>query len=285
MRQMTQPEILARPKESSPAVTCDPLLDTTIQRQSPWPARMDVLQSVSGLLLALFLVAHMAFVSTILISQEAFYRVARFFEGEWLFGEPYPILVSMVAAGVTSLLIAHAWLAMRKFPASFRQYRAFSQHKQRLRHSDTSLWWLQLLSGFALFFLTTIHLYDMLSQPALIGPYESADRVWSGRMWPIYLALLFAGEVHAGIGLYRLAVKWGWFVGPDANAGRLRLRRVRHAFTAFFITLGLITLLAYVDLGRAHADRAGERYVLPSSALPSSVPTNTMNVAVDSGKH
>ena len=91
-------------------------------------------------------------------------------------------------------------------------------------------------------------------------------------MWPIYLVLLFVAEVHGGIGLYRLTVKWGWFVGKDANAGRRRLRRVRQVFSAFFITLGLVSLLAYVDLGRAHAERAGERY------LP------TANAAVNVGK-
>lgn len=236
------------------------------QAHNPWPARLDLLQGISGLLLALFLVAHMAFVSSILVSQEMFYRVARFFEGEWLFGEPHPWLVSLVAAGVTGLLIAHAWLAMRKFPATHRQHSAFTAHRQRLRHVDTSLWWLQVVSGFILFFLTTVHLYDMLSQPALIGPYESADRVWSGRMWPIYLALLFTAEVHGGIGLYRLALKWGWFVGTEPNRGRLRLRRVRHVFTAFFVTLGLATLLAYIDLGRSHAGQAGERYLPPPAA-------------------
>lgn len=251
-------------------------LNESSTRKSRWPARLDLLQSLSGLFLALFLVAHMAFVSSILISQELFYRVARFFEGEWLFGQPYPILVSLVAAGITCLLVVHAWLAMRKFPAGYRQYRAFTAHKNRLRHNDTSLWWLQVLTGFGLFFLTTIHLYDMLSQPSMIGPYESADRVWSGGMWPIYLMLLFTAELHGGIGLYRLAVKWGWFVGDEPDAGRRRLRRVRHVFSTFFITLGLLTLLAYINLGRAHAELAGERYVPPG---------NTLNTTVNAGKH
>lgn len=234
--------------------------------KSCWPARFDLLQSLSGLALSLFLIAHMFFVSSILISHDTFYRVARFFEGEWLFGKPYPALVSLVAAGIAGLLVLHAWLAMRKFPAGYRQFRAFSAHRSQLRHEDTSLWWLQVITGFALLFLVTVHLYDMASQPELIGPYESADRVWTGNMWPIYLALLFAAEVHGGIGLYRLAVKWGWFVGQDADVGRRRLRRVRQAFSVFFITLGLLSLLAYIDLGRAHAERAGERYQPAASA-------------------
>ena len=55
----------------------------------------------------------------------------------------------------------------------------------------------------------------MLTQPDLIGPFESADRVWSDHFWPLYILLLLAVELHGGIGLYRLAVKWGWFAGPD----------------------------------------------------------------------
>jgi fumarate reductase subunit C len=231
------------------------------RRKSRWPARLDLLQSASGLFLALFLMAHMFFVSSILISQEAFYTVARFFEGAWLLGKPQPILVSGVVIVIMVVFIVHAWLAMRKFPAGYRQYRAFVAHKNRLLHGDTSLWWLQIWTGFAMFFMATIHLYDMLTQPALIGPYESADRVWTGNMWPLYLMLLFAAELHASIGLYRLAIKWGWFDAGKPELSRRRLLWAKHGLSAFFITLGLVTLAAYIDLGRAHADRAGERYV------------------------
>lgn len=230
-------------------------------RASRWPARLDLLQSLSGLLLALFLVAHMFFVSSILISQQAFYTIARFFEGAAFLAEPRPWIVSCVVGVVMALFMLHAWLALRKFPASFRQYRIFIEHKEQLRHGDTGLWWVQLWTGFALFFLASVHLFGMLTQPELIGPYESADRIWTGNMWPIYLLLLFAVEVHGGIGLYRLALKWGWLQGADAQAGRRRLRIARTCFSLFFLGLGLVTLLAYVQLGIAHADRAGERYV------------------------
>jgi len=233
----------------------------TLRHKSRWPARLDVLQSASGLFLALFLMAHMFFVSSILISHEAFYTVARFFEGAWLLGKPYPILVSGVVSVILAIFIAHAWLAMRKFPTGYRQYRAFITHKNNLRHGDTSLWWLQIWTGFGLFFMATIHLYDMLTQPALIGPFESADRVWTGNMWPLYLMLLFAAELHASVGLYRLAIKWGWFAAARPNISRRRLRWAKHGISAFFITLGLVTLSAYIELGRNHADHAGERYV------------------------
>ncbi len=243
-------------------------VDSGARRKSRWPARLDVLQSASGLFLALFLMAHMFFVSSILISHDAFYTVARFFEGAWLLGKPQPLLVSGVVIVILLIFITHAWLAMRKFPAGYRQYRAFMQHKNSLRHGDTSLWWLQIWTGFALFFMATIHLYDMLTQPALIGPFESADRVWTGNMWPLYLMLLFAAELHASVGLYRLAIKWGWFAARKPNLYRRRLRWAKHGISAFFITLGLVTLSAYIELGRTHAEHAGERYVPTQQSAP-----------------
>jgi fumarate reductase subunit C len=159
------------------------------------------------------------------------------------------------------VFIAHAGLAVRKFPINYAQYRVYRDHMGMMRHEDTTLWWWQVATGFAMFFLASVHLYQMLMHPGMIGPYESADRVWSGRWWPLYLVLLFAVELHGGIGLYRLAVKWGWFAGKDPNASRRNLKRLKWALSVFFIVLGLATLAAYIKIGIAHADRVGERYV------------------------
>ena len=59
-------------------------------RRSRWPARLDLLQSGSGLILALFMWAHMFFVSTILISTDAMWTVTKFFEGYFFFGQAFP---------------------------------------------------------------------------------------------------------------------------------------------------------------------------------------------------
>jgi fumarate reductase subunit C len=107
----------------------------------------------------------------------------------------------------------------------------------------------------------------MLTRPERIGPFESADRIWSEHYWPLYLVLLFAVELHGGIGLYRLAVKWGWFAGDHAELTRRRLKRLKWALTAFFLALGLATLAAYVKIGIEHAGRAGEVYT-PAWAQP-----------------
>jgi fumarate reductase subunit C len=232
------------------------------KRPAAWPARLDVAQSASGLVLALFLVLHMAFVSSILISPLAFYTVARFFEGQPLLGASHPGIVSGVVTVVLVLFVGHAALAMRKLPHDWRELRAYREHAARLRHTDTTLWGWQAATGFALFFLGTIHLYGMLTHPALIGPFESADRVWTGRMWPLYLVLLFCVELHGGLGLYRLALKWDWPRGLTRES----LRQLKTAFSAFFILLGLLSLGAYLRIGIDHADHAGERWTPPTAA-------------------
>lgn len=236
-------------------------------RKSRWPARLDWLQSGSGLLLALFMWGHMFFVSSILLGKDAMWSVTKFFEGYFFLGHSLPWLVSVVVAVIFMLFVTHAMLAVRKFPINYGQYRAFVDHKNTLHHSDTTLWWWQVITGFALFFMASVHLYLMLSQPDTIGPYGSADRMWSGRMWPLYLVLLFAVELHGGIGLYRLAVKWGWFSGSNPDATRARLKTLKWALTVFFLALGLATLAAYIKIGIEHAPHAGETYT-PAWAQP-----------------
>jgi fumarate reductase subunit C len=234
--------------------------DPRAGRKSRWPARLDWMQSASGLVLALFMWGHMFFVSSILLGKDAMWSVTRFFEGYFLLGRSYPWIVSMVVAAVISLLVVHSMLALRKFPIDYRQYRAFRDHAGAMKHGDTTLWWWQVVTGFAMFFLASIHLHVMLTRPDRIGPFESADRVWSEHYWLLYLVLLFAVELHGGVGLYRLAVKWGWFAGAHADATRRRLKTLKWAMTAFFLVLGLATLAAYIKIGIEHAPRAGEPY-------------------------
>jgi fumarate reductase subunit C len=243
-------------------------------RKSRWPARLDLTQSLTGLVLALFMWGHMFFVSSILISKDAMWTVTKAFEGYFIFGRSYPFVVSIVVASVICLIVVHAALALRKFPGNVLQFRTFRSHMKMMRHEDTTLWFWQVLTGFALFFLASVHLYIMLTRPERIGPYESADRVVSDLMWPLYILLLLAVELHGGIGLYRLAVKWGSFRTGDPAATRHRLKLLKWALTVFFLVLGFATLAAYIKIGIEHRDHYGERYVpshlqvAPQQVLP-----------------
>jgi fumarate reductase subunit C len=237
-------------------------------RKSRWPARLDLAQSLSGLALGLFMWAHLLLVSSILLGKDAMMRVTHFLEASFLKpDEPggYPILVALAAGGVFALFILHAALALRKFPTSWKQYVTFRSHMGMMKHPDTNLWYTQVVTAFIMFFLGSVHLYIMMSRPDEIGPFASADRMWSDTMWPLYLVLLFAVELHGAIGLYRLAVKWGVFDGKNPRATRKRLKAAKTVLTVFFLALGLATLAAYVKIGIEHAPRAGERYVIGHS--------------------
>ena len=80
---------------------------------SPLPAWLDVVQGASGLALVLFMWAHMFFVSSVLLGKDAMYWVSRMFEGEPLFGRPYPLLVSAAGVVIFLLIAGHAVLALR----------------------------------------------------------------------------------------------------------------------------------------------------------------------------
>jgi len=228
-------------------------------RKSHWPARLDFAQSASGLVLGLFMWGHMFFVSSILLGNDAMWTITRMFEGYFFFGKAYPVIVSGVVAVVLALFVGHAALALRKFPINYGQYRVYRDHMAMMQHEDTTLWWWQVVTGFAMFFLASVHLYQMLMHPGLIGPFESGERMWNG-WWPLYLVLLFAVELHGGIGLYRLAVKWGWFEGRDANATRKKLKFLKWALSIFFIVLGLATFAAYMKIGYENRYAEGARY-------------------------
>ena len=231
------------------------------------PARLDLIQSVTGLALALFMWAHMFFVSTILLGKDVMYNVTKFFEGYYFFGESYPIIVTIAAGTIFIIFIAHAAVAMRKLPSNYKQFMIMKNHVATFDHGDTRFWFWQVFTGFAMLFLGSIHLYIIMTHSADIGPYASADRVVSEWMWPLYILLLLAVELHGSIGMYRLALKWGWFEGKDAKKSRVKLRRYKYAITIFFLTLGFITLAAYIKIGIEHKDHAGERYMEQKSVV------------------
>jgi fumarate reductase subunit C len=238
-------------------------------RKSRMPARLDVLQSLSGLLLAVFMWLHLILVASILLGKDAMWAVTEFIELSFLNPDGtggYPIVPWLIAVGVSVLFISHAALAMRKFPSTWKQYQTYRSHMRMLHHSDTTLWYVQALTGFIMFFLGSVHLYVMLTNPDNIGPYASADRFVSQWMAPLFLVLLFAVELHATIGMYRLAVKWGFFGGPDPHARRRQFQRVKSVLSVVFLTLGILSWIAYVKIGIEHRPHAGERYAASSAA-------------------
>ncbi len=231
-------------------------------KKSRIPARLDLIQSGTGLILGLFMWVHMMLVGSIILGKDAFYFVAKFMELSFLHptGEGYPAVVFFAVLGVFTLFIIHAALGVRKFPISWKQHAILRQQMGMMKHSDTNLWYVQVVTGFIMFFLGSVHLYVMLTHPGQIDPYLSANRVINHNMWPLYLVLLFAVEFHGTIGLYRLCMKWGWFAGKNPVESRKKLKRIKNRLAVFFLAVGLVALLVFSVIGIRHKDRVGEPY-------------------------
>ena len=227
------------------------------------PARLDFIQSLTGIILALFISGHILFESSILISNDAMYVMTQFFEGYYFFGEKYPAIISVLALTILLIIIVHAAVALRKFPSNYKQYKIMKEHTLRMSHHDTSLWVIQVITGFAMFFLASIHLYTMISQPEMIGPYASSERMVTEMMWPLYLLLLFAVVIHACIGVYRLILKWGLFEADQQKFMKRRrslLRTIMYFVMTLYLTVGIFSLARYMSIGYEHDFELGERY-------------------------
>jgi fumarate reductase subunit C len=183
------------------------------------------------------------------------------FEGEPFIEPGEPLIVSALAFVIFSVFIFHAFLAMRKFPSSYREYERYQDHRKLLNHSDTNLWFIQITTGFMMFFLGSVHLYIVMTQPENIGPYASSDRIYSDWMWPLYLVLLVAVILHTGVGVYRLIIKWGVFDGKNPRANRKRAKKIIQVLVVFYMLLALASLATYMKIGYEHQDQYGSRYV------------------------
>jgi len=233
-------------------------------KKSKIPAKLDFLQSATGLFLALFISFHILFESSILFGKNAMYTLTKMFEGEPFIEGGEPLIISALAFIIFAMFIFHAFLAMRKFPASYKEYQRYRAHRKLLKHSDTNLWFIQITTGFVMFFLGSIHLYMMMTNPENIGPYASSDRIYSDWMWLMYLLLLISVVLHAWVGVYRLIIKWGWFDGKDPRKNRKRSKLVIKTLIAIYLVLGLVSLASYMKIGYDHKDDYGSRYISES---------------------
>jgi fumarate reductase subunit C len=224
------------------------------------PAKLDFIQSFTGLILAVFIMGHILFEASILVSNEMMYRVTIMFEGYFFFGETYPGIISFLATAIFIILIVHALVAIRKFPQGYKEYKIIKAHTTRMKHEDSSLWLIQVITGFMMFFIASVHLYIMIAQPSNIGPYASSSRVVDEFMGPLYFMLLISVISHAFIGLYRLALKWGFMEGKNTKISRARFKLLMKTMIAVYIIIGISSLAKYTYIGINHDFSDGVKY-------------------------
>jgi len=233
------------------------------QARRQW--KLDAISTGTGVFLALFMWGHMFFVSTILTGERGFNFIADMFEHYWL-AQPTVVLVTIV-------FFVHFVTASRKIPGKLAERKRLKKlgddieqsewniseadraELEKVRpHEETTLWIWQVRSGMIILVLGSIHLFVVGADVAQrtfgleaigINAAETMARVQDG-MWLLYAVLLYMVELHAGIGLYRVTVKWGLGSRIPIIGSRITRRMARTMETVvlwFFLIIGFITLL------------------------------------------
>lgn len=212
-------------------------IDTAIYVQSPSrsSAYLDWLQMLTGAGLILFMWAHMVLVASVIFGPGAMNAIAHFFEATYMAQVGGPFI------GLVFLL--HFVLAARKIPFRAEQQSRIWKHARMLAHRDTWLWLVQVVTAMLILIMGAIHMWVVLTDLPITAQ-KSAVRIQGGFWMMFYLFLLPLVELHVGVGLYRIAVKWG-FVGRDK---RSKMKRFEYGITGIFIFIGLITLLRFYFL-------------------------------------
>lgn len=219
----------------------------------------ELIGSASGLFLAVFMWGHMVFVASILLGTRGFDWLANALEVTYI-AQPTVVLIFAV-------FLIHAVFAARKIPAQLRERRRFFALARELRlapedwreglshetlkpHIESWLWIWQVrtgmlmlvLGGFHLVLMTMDILTPLWGERAGIEAATSMARTSAGLVW-MYAVLLLCVEFHAGVGLYRIAAKWGL----GTRVSRATLQRFEKFLFWFFIGLGVLVLLVLAE--------------------------------------
>lgn len=242
------------------------------KRRSKYLALCDVAQSVTGLILGLFLFCHMAFTSSVNFGKDLFANLIETSGGAFINGEEHLWMHVVFVGFIFVCVVIHALCALRRFPTSYRQCRDIKAHYRLLRHEDTTLWMVQLITAFLLFLLVFPHLMSMLTNPGGFDPNLIGVHTYHNGLLYTFIFLVVT-ELHGMIGLYRLAVKWDIFAkNPERDiidqrqGDRAGLRKTMLGVALLMIVMGSITIWTNYSIGAEQVANGQEaqRYELPA---------------------
>ena len=242
------------------------------KRRSKYLAYCDVAQSVTGLILGLFLFCHMAFTSSVNFGKDLFANLIETSGGAFINGEEHLWMHVVFVGFIFVCVVIHALCALRRFPTSYRQCRAINARSRLRRHADTTLWMVQLVTAFLLFLLVFPHLMSMLTNPGGFDPNLIGVHTYHNGLLYTFIFLVVT-ELHGMIGLYRLAVKWDIFAkNPERDiidqrqGDRAGLRKTMLGVALLMIVMGSITIWTNYSIGAEQVANGQEaqRYELPA---------------------
>jgi len=189
-------------------------------------------QVLSGIGLAVFLWTHMLLAGSVLLSPALMDAIARLLEDNNVAHVGGPL--------VFALFLAHFALAARKLPLHIEDQKTLLAHAGLIHHADTWLWVAQASTGLLLLVMGAFHIWTVLADLPITA-LKSAETLHANRWWLAFFLLLAPlAHVHLGLGLYRIAVKWGL-------AGRAQ----RHGLKRFVSGLILVSFgLSMMTLSR-----------------------------------
>ena len=204
-------------------------------------AILDWLQMLSGAALVLFMWCHMLLVSSVIVSPRLMNGIAWFFEATYMAQVGGPLIFLC--------FLGHFIIAARKIPFTATSQEIAWAHASMLRHRDTWLWIVQVLTAMVILIMGSIHMWVVLNDLPITAA-KSAARVQSGGWLWFYFILLPMVEAHVSIGAYRILVKWGVIT----RTNRERFKKYELFLFGAFVGIGIITLLVFAFMASAHFD-------------------------------
>ncbi len=219
------------------------MADQTIARVEPvrTEAYLDFFQMLTGVGLVAFMWCHMILVASVnldLGGGRVMNAIAHFFEVTYM--------VQIGGPMIALTMLAHFVLAARKLPFRAREQKAMWRHTVNFNHTDTWLWIIQAVTAFIILIMGCIHMWTVLTNLPITAA-KSAARIQGGWWLAFYIVLLPMIELHVGIGIYRIGVKWGFI----KRSNRKALHGFENKLTIVMIAIGLVTLFTFFVLTKA----------------------------------
>ena len=198
-------------------------------------SRLDFWQALSGAVLALFICVHLLLEGSVVISPKLTNGIA------WLLEVTF--MAQVAAPCLVLLILFHFWIAARKMPFRAGELGVFVRHSKSLREADTWLWLVQVFTAVVILAGAFFHVYTVMTDlPITVD--GSSTRLHDGWL-AFYVIFLPCIILHTGIGIYRLAVKFG----ICSRAGRDRFRKAVWIIMACYLALGTLALTRVWFLG------------------------------------
>lgn len=209
----------------SESVSCSKVAKTSAS------GRFDVAQAITGVFLALFVLMHAVLIGSVIISPKIMNAIGWFLEALYLaqIGAPIVLLI----------IVVHFVLAARKMPFHVGSLPTFVDHAKRMKHCDTWLWLVQVVTAILILVLASVHVYTIIMNLPITAE-TSAFREQNG--WtPFYVVLLVCVGLHLGVGLFRVGVKFG-FIKAEKRA--LWVKRM-WILIAAYIAVGILSIIRF----------------------------------------